>query len=119
MGDVSACVGAADWRWVALACERRGRGACDHGDMRRSIDDEPFSADRMPPGWEEDELQPVGWAVAIADDYQDAEPRIVLTVEEQARAGYGLIAHLGPDSVRRLRSALRDAMVELGENPGS
>lgn len=86
--------------------------------MRRSIDDEPFDPDRMPPGWEDDELQPVGWAVAIADDYEDAEPRVVLTVEEATRAGYGLIAHLAPSSVRRLRAALRDAMVELGEDPG-
>ncbi len=87
--------------------------------MRRSIDDEPFDPARMPPDWEMDDLQPVGWAVAIADDYADAEPRIVLTVEEATRAGYGLIAHLGPTSVRRLRTALRDALVELGEDPGA
>jgi hypothetical protein len=86
--------------------------------MRRSIDDEPFDPARMPPDWEADELQPVGWAVAIADDYADAEPRVVLTMEERHDPGAGLIAHLAPDSVRRLRGALRDALVELGEAPG-
>ena len=62
-----------------------------------------------------DEHDPVSWAVAIADDYDDAAPRVVLTVEELGRAGYGTIAHLSPEGARRLRVALRDALREIGE----
>jgi hypothetical protein len=42
----------------------------------------------------------------------------VLTVEEVGAAGEGLVAHLGPDLVRRLRRALHDALREIGEDPG-
>jgi hypothetical protein len=60
----------------------------------------------------------VSWGVAISDDYDDAEPRVVLTVEEIGRAGAGLAAHLSPSLARRLRIAIRDALVEIGEEPG-
>jgi hypothetical protein len=82
--------------------------------MRRSIDDHPAAPSDIPPGLE-DEFAPVSWAVAISDDYDDAEPRVVLTVEEVGRAGEGLVAHLSPDIARRLRAALRDALREIGE----
>ncbi len=84
--------------------------------MRRSIDDYPFNPDDVPAG-AEDAAQ-LSWAVAISDDYDDAEPRVVLTLEEVGRPGYGLVAHLGADHVRRLRMALRDALSEIGEHPG-
>ena len=87
--------------------------------MRRSIDDHPATASDMPPGWEELDLQQVSWAVAISDDYDDAEPRVVLTTEEVGRPGAGLITHLAPGVARRLRRALHDALVEIGEDPGS
>src|SRR5687767_13142649 len=51
-----------------------------HAGMRRSIDDHPMTADEVPVG--DDEYQRVSWAVAISDDYDDAECRVVLTVEE-------------------------------------
>jgi hypothetical protein len=85
--------------------------------MRRSIDDYPFSVDDLPVGAGDATL--VSWAVAISDDYDDTEPRVVLTVEEVGRAGEGLVAHLGPEHVRRLRVALRDALREIGEDPGA
>ncbi len=78
--------------------------------MRRSIDD--AATESLP----EVDAEAVSWAVAIADDYEDAQPRVVLTVEEVGRAGYGLIAHLTPDIARRLRVALRDALAEIGED---
>jgi hypothetical protein len=84
--------------------------------MRRSIDDHPFSEADLPPS--EDDLQRLSWAVAISDDYDDGEPRIVLTVEEIGRPGSGLVAHLTPDHTRRLRRALRDALREIGMPPG-
>ncbi len=87
--------------------------------MRRSIDDYPFDAVDYPDSWEEEDLTPISWAVAIADDYDDAEPRVVLTVEEVGRAGEGLVAHLSPVIARRLRVALRDALREIGADPGS
>ncbi len=92
-------------------------GATWHaGGMRRSIDDYPFDPADVPPG-AEDAAQ-LSWAVAISDDYDDAEPRVVLTVEEVGRPGYGLVAHLGAAHARRLRMALRDALREIGEQPG-
>lgn len=81
--------------------------------MRRSIDDYPFDPADLPSG--DDELTPISWAVAISDDYEDGEPRVVLTVEEVGHAGAGLVAHLGPPLARRLRTALRDALREIGE----
>lgn len=85
--------------------------------MRRSIDDHPASPGDVPPGLEDD-LAAVSWAVAVSDDYDDAEPRVVLTVEEVGRPGTGLVTHFAPDLARRLRVALRDALREIGELPG-
>ena len=85
--------------------------------MRRSIDDHPFTAEELPPG--DEDVQHLSWAVAISDDYDDAEPRVVLTVEEVGRAGAGLVAHLSPTIARRLRVALRDALREVGADPGT
>jgi hypothetical protein len=84
--------------------------------MRRSIDDYPLSSADLPPG--ADDAMLVAWAVAVADDYDDAEPRVVLTVEEVGRPGSGLVAHLSAEMVRRLRGALRDALREIGASPG-
>ena len=84
--------------------------------MRRSIDDQPFAAADLPPG--ADDATPLSWAVAISDDYDDAEPRVVLTVEEVGHAGEGHVFHLGAEHTRRLRGALRDALREIGEDPG-
>jgi hypothetical protein len=86
--------------------------------MRRSIDDHPAADTDVPPGLADD-LAPVSWAVAVCDDYDDATPRVVLTVEEVGRAGEGLATHLSPDVARRLRAALRDALREIGEDGGS
>jgi hypothetical protein len=84
--------------------------------MRRSIDDYPFAEDDLPEGT--DDAMRVSWAVAISDDYDDAEPRVVLTVEEVGAPGGGLVAHLTPDMARRLRIAFRDALREIGEEAG-
>jgi hypothetical protein len=86
--------------------------------MRRSIDDYPFRASDYPPDYEDDELTPISWAVAISDDYGDARPRVILTVEEVGKPGEGLVGHLSPDIARRLRGAVRDALAEMGEDPG-
>lgn len=86
--------------------------------MRRSIDDYPFDPAGYPTSADGD-LTPVSWAVAISDDYDDAGLRVVLTVEEVGAAGRGLVAHLDPAVARRLRTALRDALDELGEDPGA
>jgi hypothetical protein len=85
--------------------------------MRRSIDDQPLGPDDLPPGAED--AQALSWAVAISDDYDDASPRVVLTVEPFGAPGTGLMAHLDPDHVRRLRRALHDALREVGEDPGT
>jgi hypothetical protein len=84
--------------------------------VRRSIDDHPFAPDDLPPS--DDDLARLSWAVAISDDYDDSEPRVVLTLEEVGSAGTGLVAHLAAPIARRLRVALRDALKEIGEDPG-
>mgnify|MGYP003351174352 CR=1 FL=1 len=85
--------------------------------MRRSIDDYPFQTADMPEG--ADDAMQLSWAVAICDDYDDAEPRVVLTVEEVGSPGEGLVAHLSPLMARRLRLALHDALREIGEDVGN
>ena len=86
--------------------------------MRRSIDDHPFDPTLDPVVADDPDLAPVSWGVAIADDYDDAEPRVVLTVEV-GRPGAGLVAHLLPAEARRIRLALRDALREVGEEDGA
>jgi hypothetical protein len=84
--------------------------------MRRSIDD---ATDDHPD--DDDERPPVSWAVALSDDCDACgmgEPRVVLTMEEVGRAGYGLVAHLAPATARRLRAAIAAALKEIGEQPG-
>jgi hypothetical protein len=83
--------------------------------MRRSIDDDQID---VPPTDDADDLAPVNWAVSICDDYDDAEVRVQLTVEEVGAAGTGLVAHLTPAQARRLRLALRSALKELGQDLG-
>lgn len=87
--------------------------------MRRSIDDHPFDPSADPVVAGDPDLTPVSWAVAISDDYDDAEPRVVLTVDEIGKPGEGLVAHLLPTEARRIRVALRDALKEFGEDPGA
>lgn len=86
--------------------------------MRRSIDDYPFSEVDLPPDADDLDLQRISWAIAISDDYEDGESRVVLTVEEVGNPGAGLIAHLSSTMARRLRLAIRDALIEVGEDPG-
>jgi hypothetical protein len=86
--------------------------------MRRSIDDHPFDPALDPVVADDPDLTPVSWAIAISDDYDDAGPRVILTVDEMGRAGEGLVAHLLPAEARRLRIAIRDALREVGEDPG-
>jgi hypothetical protein len=83
--------------------------------MRRSIDD---ATDDHPA--DEDDRPPASWAVAVSDDCEacgDGELRVVLTLEEVGRSGLGLIAHLSPDTARRLRAAIAAALREIGEPP--
>ena len=81
--------------------------------MRRSIDVVQIELGDMPEGL--DDVTPFSWTVAVSDDYDDAEPRVQLTVERLGEAGEGLVAHLSPTNARRLRQALADALREVGE----
>jgi hypothetical protein len=76
----------------------------------------PLTATDLPEG--ADDAMEVSWAVAVCDDYDDANPRIVLTIEEIGNPGGGLVAHLDPDHARRLRGAIHDALREIGESTG-
>jgi len=63
---------------------------------------------------------PMTWIVAVMDDCGECDDlRIELTVEEAGAHGTGLIAHLSPDSTRRLRAVLANALREIGEDPGA
>jgi len=58
----------------------------------------------------------VSWIVAVLDDCEECvDPRIELTVEEVDNKGTGLVGHLSPDSARRLRHVLANALREIGE----
>ena len=85
--------------------------------MRRSIDD---ARDDHPA---DDEERPgASWAVALEDACDgcgEGELRVVLTLEEVGRPGLGVIAHLAPDTARRLRAAVAAALKEIGEPPGA
>lgn len=82
--------------------------------MRRSIDDH---LDDHPAG--DEERPPASWAVGLSDDCEACgDLRVVLTLEEAGQAGLGLVAHLAPDTARRLRVAIADALKEIGEDPG-
>lgn len=57
------------------------------------------------------------WAVAILDDCEECgDLRVELTLEEVGKPGYGQVAHLAPDTARRLRAALSSALHDLGED---
>ncbi len=78
--------------------------------MRRSVDDAATEAQGDDPA--------VSWVVSLADDYDDGEPRVAVLLEEVGAPGTGLVTHLTPDVARRLRGAIRDALAEMGEEPG-
>lgn len=65
---------------------------------------------------DDDDKAPAAWSVVIMDDCPGcADLRVELTVEDVGRPGYGHVAHLSPESARRLRAALTAALRELGE----
>ena len=62
----------------------------------------------------------LAWAVAVLDDCDECgDLRVELTVEEVGSPGSGLVAHLSPETARRLHAALRTALREVGEEPDS
>ena len=73
-----------------------------------------YGADDHPA--DDPERAQAAWAVAILDDCEEcADLRVELTLEEAGAAGRGVVAHLAPDTARRLRAALATALKELGE----
>lgn len=81
--------------------------------MKKSLD---FAIDDHP---DDDERPSTAWAVAVADDCDScADVRVEITFEERGHAGAGVIAHLAPDTARRLRAAIAAALREVGEDPG-
>ena len=62
----------------------------------------------------------IAWAVAVLDDCDGCNDlRVELTVEELGRPGSGLVAHLAPQTARRLHASLRTALREIGEDVGA
>ncbi len=74
-----------------------------------------YGADDHPP--DDPERAQAAWAVALLDDCDECgDLRVELTVEEVGRPGSGLVAHLGPETARRLQAVLRTALGEVGED---
>lgn len=89
----------------ACLCSDSVKKLADHGHDDHPADD----PDRAP----------LSWAVAALDDCDECgDLRIELTFEETGRPGTGLVGHLAPASARQLRSALRIALKDIGEDPG-
>jgi len=56
------------------------------------------------------------WAVAALDDcVLCGDVRVELTLEELGRPGVGLVAHLAPQTAKRLAAALTLALRDIGE----
>jgi hypothetical protein len=73
-----------------------------------------YGADDHPAG--DPERAQAAWAVALFDDCEAcADLRVELTLEEAGQAGRGVVGHLAPATVRRLRAALATALREMGE----
>ena len=54
------------------------------------------------------------WSVAILDDCDTCgDIRVELTLEEQGRPGTGVVAHLAPETAKRLRAALASALKDV------
>jgi hypothetical protein len=43
---------------------------------------------------------------------------VSVTLEERGDAARGVVAHLAPETARRMRSAIAAALREIGEAPG-
>ena len=77
--------------------------------MDDAIDDHPSDEDKAT----------ASWSVALLDDCEACEDlRVVLTLEPAGEHGRGVVAHLAPDTARRLRRALAAALKEIGEDAG-
>ena len=77
--------------------------------MDDAIDDHPSDEDKAT----------ASWSVALLDDCESCEDlRVVLTLEPSGEHGRGVVAHLAPDTARRLRRALAAALKEIGEDAG-
>ena len=70
------------------------------------------------PAGDEDKA-PASWSVALLDDCDGCDDlRVILTLEPAGEHGRGVVAHLAPDTARRLRRALAAALKEIGEDAG-
>jgi hypothetical protein len=78
--------------------------------VKKSID---FALDDHP---QDDPERPrTAWAVAVVDDCEGCDDlRVELTLEEEGRAGAGVVAHLAPATARRLAAAVAAALAEIG-----
>ena len=71
------------------------------------------------PDDDDEEKARLAWSVVAMDDCAACNDlRIELTIEEAGRAGTGLAAHLSPDSARKVRAAIGQALRDIGEPPG-
>ncbi len=83
--------------------------------MKKSVD---FAMDDHPGG--DADRSPVAWVVSVVDDCEGCDDlRVEITLEEEGRAGAGVVAHLAPATARRLRTAIGVALREVGESPGA
>lgn len=95
-----------------LAADSAWQGGTER--VRRFIED---GADDHPAAGDlDDDKAPANWSIAVTDDCEAcSEPRVILTVEPRGEHGRGVVAHLAPDSARRLRRVLAAALGEIGQ----
>jgi hypothetical protein len=63
------------------------------------------------------ERSQLSWSVSVLDDCEECgDLRVELILEEVGRPGAGLVAHLSPESARRVRAALTSGLREIGED---
>jgi hypothetical protein len=59
----------------------------------------------------------VAWSVAVLDDCDECgDLRVEVVFEEVGKPGEGIATHLSPDTARRLRHAIANALREIGES---
>jgi len=66
----------------------------------------------------DDDRPPTMWSVSILDDCDICEDvRVEFVLEEQGSPGTGVVAHLAPETARRIRAALASALRDVGASP--
>lgn len=63
----------------------------------------------------DEDRPPTAWSVSILDDCDTCgDIRVEVVFEEHGRPGTGVVAHLAPETAKRLQAALASALKDAG-----